>query len=311
MTTLRARWHNLFHGFWSLPTAVVIALAALALLFVRVDRVLATDGVGVLFSGDASAARGILSTIAGATATIAGVVFSITIVTLQLVSSQFTPRALRGFLKDRMNQLTAGAFVGTFVYCLLVLRTIRSSERDRADTEFVPALAVTTETLLGLASLLVLLAFVHHVASSIQASTIAERIGRETMEAIERLYPEPYGQPEDDDDAKRIVASWNESESALIVRPDRPGYVQSIPLDSLVRDLESPGVCLHVRVRPGDFVTPRDVMVAAWNLAMDPEKARAKIVGGINVAGERDTRDDVAFGSVSSATSLSARSRPA
>ena len=115
MTNLRARWHNILHGFWFVPGMIVVAMALGALLLVRLDRALATSDVGALYSGDASAAQGILSTIAAATATIAGVVFSITIVTLQLVSSQFTPRALRGFLKDRLNQATAGVFVGTFV----------------------------------------------------------------------------------------------------------------------------------------------------------------------------------------------------
>ncbi len=271
-----------------------MGLAILALVAVRLDRALATGEVGLLFSGDASAARGILSTIAAATATITGVVFSITVVTLQLVSSQFTPRALRGFLRDRVNQMTAGVFVGCFVYCLLVLRTIRSP--DGGGGEFVPALAVTTGTLLGLTSLLALLVFVHHVASSIQASTIAERLGRETVAAVERLYPEPYGEGEEEEDEGKIVASWREEGSGVVVRPDRPGYVQTIALDDLVRGLESPGARVHVVVRPGDFVTPSDVVVAAWDVIPEDDVVRGTVVSAVNVAGERDMRDDVAFG---------------
>ena len=291
MANLKARWNNVLHGFWVVPGILVIGFAALALLLVRLDRSLATGEVGFLYSGDASSASGILATIAGATATIAGVVFSITIVTLQLVSSQFSPRALRGFMKDHLNQATAGVFVGTFVYCLLVLRTIRSPEDGGG--EFVPALAITTATFLGLLSLLVLIVFVHHVSSSIQASAIAERLGRETAGAIDRLYPEPYGAGEDED-VEAVVASWGEG--AVEARAPRAGYVQSVALDDLVEGVAKPGARLYIAARPGDFVTRADGLVHVWGAACSEDELAACVEKTIVVQNERDSRDDVAFG---------------
>ena len=292
MPNLKARWNNVLHGFWFVPGTLVVGLAALALLLVRLDRSVATGEIGFLYSGDAPSASGILSTIAGATATIAGVVFSITIVTLQLVSSQFSPRALRGFMKDHLNQATAGVFVGTFVYCLLVLRTIRSP--DDGGGEFVPALAITTATFLGLLSLLVLIVFIHHVSSSIQASSIAEKLAGEAAGAIDRLYPDPYGDPEEDEDVDALLASWGND--AVEARAPRPGFVQAVALEELVDAVAEPGTRMHVTARPGDFVTPADVVVRVWDGSCSEDELISCVEKTIVVGAERDSHDDVAFG---------------
>src|SRR3712207_1681522 len=125
---LHARVHNLRYGFLFLPGAIALALGVLATILVRLDRTGGSHGLGLGFTGGPDAARNVLTTIAGSLITVAGLTFSITIVSLQLVSQQFTPRALRGFLGDRVNQTVAGMFVGIFVYSLLVLRSVRDPD---------------------------------------------------------------------------------------------------------------------------------------------------------------------------------------
>ena len=159
-------------------------------------------------------ARAILSTIAGSMITVAGLTFSITMLTLQLASSQFGPRLLRSFLRDRGNQVVLGTFISTFLYCLLVLRTVRGTE----DASFVPHLAVAAGLLLAVASLAVLIFFIHHTAQSIRLETILADLARETRETIERLYPQEVGQepeaapaalPDFDRDGRPVVGrSW-------------------------------------------------------------------------------------------------------
>jgi uncharacterized membrane protein len=144
---VRARLRNLLQGFWFVPGLIAIALGALSFVVISIDRAAGPRGLSGAFDGDASAARSILSTIAGSLITVAGLAFTLTVVTLQLVSSQFTPRALRNFLGDRLNQLTAGSFVGIFLYCLLVLRSVRT--RVEGQDGFIPALSVTVAILLA------------------------------------------------------------------------------------------------------------------------------------------------------------------
>ena len=156
-----------------------------------------------LLNAGAEGARGMLTAIASSMITVAGVAFSITIVTLSLASTQYTPRILRNFMRDRANQFVLGVFVAIFTYCLVVLRTIRGgSEHDGAG--FVPLLAVAFALLLALVSIGFLIFFIHHVAASIQASSILRAIADETQCAIEALFPEELGETLEDAPAAEL-----------------------------------------------------------------------------------------------------------
>ena len=123
---------------WLIPAAFAAAAAFLAWLLVTVDRSIAPDVEGpFLFGGGPESARSILSTIAAAMLTFTGLVFSVTMLVLQLASNQLSPRVTRTFLRDRKNQAVLGIFVATFLYALLVLREVRSTP----DAEFVPSIA--------------------------------------------------------------------------------------------------------------------------------------------------------------------------
>ena len=124
----------------------------LGIVLVEIDGQLDLDGSQVVFKGDGPAARTVLSVIAGSLITVAGLTFSITMVVLQLASSQFSPRILRTFFGDRVTQITIGTYVGTFVYSILVLRAVGSF----GDAGFVPRLSVTVASLLGIGAVVLL-----------------------------------------------------------------------------------------------------------------------------------------------------------
>ena len=150
ITAVRIRLREVLSGFWAVPGLVAAALAGFALLLIQVDQGAAgRGGRFFLYGGDAAAARDVLSTLAGSMITVAGLTLSLLIVTLTLTSSQFTPRAIKNLLADRVNQIVAGAFVGTVGYCLLVLRVVRADTGRPGGTGFVPALSVTVAIGLG------------------------------------------------------------------------------------------------------------------------------------------------------------------
>ncbi len=287
-------WHNVLEGFWFVPGTVVLGYVALGLLLVEVDRAGDENGLGLGFGGDAEAARGILSTIAGSLITVAGVAFSLTIVVLVLVSSQFSPRTLPQFLGDRLNQVTAGTFVGVFAYCLVVLRTVRSA--NGGSGAFVPSLSVTVSIVLALAALALLLVFIHHMGVSIQASHLAARVGRDSLAAVERLYPERYGEPEDDSRRDELLRSWHNGGEPGGVSPGRTGYVAAVQLDRIAELFDGSEVRLHVAVCPGDFVTSASLLVSVWPAdALDDER-RAAVRQCVGLANERDLRQDALYG---------------
>jgi uncharacterized membrane protein len=167
--------------------AVVLAALALFLDRALVDRVLPAW----TYAGEADGTRALLSTVAGSMVTVAGLGFSITIVALVLASTQFGPRLLSLFMRDVTSQLTLGVFVGTFTYCVVVLRTIRDSS-EGADA-FVPQIAVTIAIGLTLLSVGALIYFFHHVAVSIQAPELVAKVARDVERAIDNLYPHEVG----------------------------------------------------------------------------------------------------------------------
>jgi len=226
---LKGRGQDLLDSFWFIPGLVALLGVALAVMLIQLDQRL-DQGAGsiggvLIFAGSPSAARNILSTIASSLITVAGLTFSLTITTLQLASSQFTPRVLRTFLSDR--------FVGFVGYCLLVLAIIRNV--PESGTGFVPALSVTVAIALGSLGLALLLLFIHHTARSIQVSTITARVARQTLRAIDRLYPHKMGEHarQGDVDAADLVRAWRAEETPWRVYPTRPGYVQSIALHDI------------------------------------------------------------------------------
>ncbi|MDQ3065752.1 MAG: DUF2254 domain-containing protein [Actinomycetota bacterium] len=291
---LRTQLQTLQSSFWLVPALITAGFMALAEVLVQLDRTAGPNGIDWAFSGDAEAARGILSTIAGSLITVAGLSFSITIVTLQLVSSQFTPRAVRGFLSDRVNQSVAGMFVGIFAYCLVVLRSVRGEELDGTNG-FVPALAVSSAIGLALVALAFLLLFIHHMGQLIQVSNISARIARQTLAAVGRLYPADLGEREERGDAGETLARWRSEGSPDAVRASRPGYVRRIDADRIDAALAD-GMRAHIAVRPGDFVTESGAAIEVWPGGELGERALADLARTIDIQSERDVGQDVSFG---------------
>ena len=140
MTRLQLLWSNLRSSFWFVPALTFAASIALAIGLIEIDSGQARPWIERwprVFGSGAAGARTMLSTIAGSMMTVVGVTFSMTLVTLALASSQYTSRILRNFMADRITQVALGVFGGIFIYCLIVLRTIRGGDED-----YVPSLAV-------------------------------------------------------------------------------------------------------------------------------------------------------------------------
>jgi len=236
---------NLRYNYLVLPGLIAIALALLGGGLARLDRIGGSEGLLAIFPAGAPAAQTVLSTIATSVATVAGVAFSITIVSLQLVSQQFTPRALRGFLGDRLNQTVAGVFIGVFLYCLAVLRTI-----EQGDDAFVPELTVAVGVALAFLAFALLLVFVHHMGHSIQVSNIAKRIADETLAATSEPYPSTYGEPLGHVDPGELVDRWEREAKPTVVYPEKAGFIQSV--DDIPATIAGDGFRAELLVVPHD-----------------------------------------------------------
>jgi uncharacterized membrane protein len=264
---VRTRWGNLWDHlrstYWFLPTGMTVGAVALAVLTTKLDHRLHRQSggqawTGWLWEGGAEGAREVLSIIASSAINLAGVTFSITIVALTLASSQFGPRMLRNFMRDTGNQVVLGTFVATFTYCLLALRTLRA-----ADQQLVPHVSVTVGLALALLSLGVLIFFIHHVASSIQAERLVANVAADLHEAIEKMFPERSGAAQDREDGRRVEAELPKA-TPFPVRATGRGYVQAIDGAQLLQTAEEEDLVIRAERRPGDFVADGELLASVW-----------------------------------------------
>jgi uncharacterized membrane protein len=184
-------WDSLHSSYWFIPTLMAAISIILAWAMLTVDRTGGTPNWWWIYTGGTDGARSLLSSVAGSMVSVVATAFSITIVALQLASSNFGPRLLRNFMQDTGNQIVLGTFIATFIYCLLVLRTIHG-EGD-GYSFFVPQLSVTVGTVLAIASMGVLIYFIHHASTIIQASHVITQVSGDLDKTIDRLFPEKIG----------------------------------------------------------------------------------------------------------------------
>ena len=259
---LQKLWIQVRSSLWFVPALLVLAAVIVAVGLVQLDIAYAGLLAGrrwePLLNAGAEGARGMLTAIAGSMITVAGVAFSITIVTLSLASTQYTPRILRNFMRDRANQFVLGTFVAIFTYCLIVMRTIRGGAEENGGG-FVPLMAVAFGMLLALVSIGCLIFFIHHVATSIQASTILKAIANETEGAIDALHPDELGNGAEPDAAER---SWPPNISWQPVRAQRSGYLQHGDAEGLLRFAKKHNAIVRLERSPGDFVAAGTPLVS-------------------------------------------------
>jgi uncharacterized membrane protein len=225
--------------------------------------------------------------------TIASVTFSITVVALQLASSQFGPRLLRNFMRDRGNQVAIGTFIATFTYCLLILRTVNGTEGE----PFVPHISVTVGLLLALVSLGVLIYFIHHAAASIQAENVIAAVSRDLHEAIDDLYPKCLGNepPEPSERAGEADVPPNFDRESSPISSTTSDYLQAIDVDHLLSLAHDRDVILSVERRPGKFFFRGGDLARVWpGERLDEELANA-IRGAFYFGSLRTLTQDVEF----------------
>jgi uncharacterized membrane protein len=193
------------------------------------------------------------------------VVFSITIVVLQLASSQFSPRVLRSFTEDRANHLVLGVFIGTFTYALLVLRTVRSEFADY--DRFVPTLSVNMAVLLALISMGFLIYFINHIARSIQAETIIGRVTADALEVVERLFPEQLGEDAD----SSFASDYGAAAAIAVITAPTSGFLQNVDSRRIMRFAENHNAILRLEHRIGSFVIKGDALATVVAGSITPE----------------------------------------
>ena len=269
--------------FWLLPGVMVVAGILLAVGLVALDRSGAVPRWLIdspwLYNGGGTGARTLLGAVASSTIGVAGTVFSITIAALSLAAGQMGPRLLRNFTRDRGNQVTLGAFLGTFSYALMVLRSVRTQDEG----VFVPNVSLTVGIALAFVCVGTLVFFVGHMAGRINVDTVVDLVSEEVRQAVSRLMLDSP-QPEAPNLADR--------DGAQLVTDARRGYLQQLDTDGLADWAAECGTTVFLLIRPGDYVFPGAPIAAVTPAVEGAEEAVRKATA---LGGQRVSADDLEF----------------
>lgn len=238
-------WALVRGALWPIPTLALLVALGLGIALPALDAALeGPDGhpLTFVFGGGPSAARDLLAAIAGSLISVTGLVFSLTVVALQLASSQYSPRLLQTFATDRFVQTTLAQLTATFVYALTVLRTVRTESATEGEDAFVPRLAITIGYVLALGSVLAIVLFLGHLARTLRVETMLRDVHEEAREVLARELPLdaddgtppagvafPVGDPDrvvagtsgfvTDVDEQRLIAAAAEADAVVLLVP--------------------------------------------------------------------------------------------
>jgi uncharacterized membrane protein len=282
-------WERLNTGYWFVPSVMAVAGIGLAFGTIALDRAVTSELVDRLdwvYRGGPEGAAGVLTAVAGSMITIAGLVFSLTLVALTLASSQFGPRLLRNFIRDRVTQFVMGTFLAAFLYCLFVLRTIRRDDGD----EFVPHVSVTIGVVFAVAGLVMLVYFIHHLATSIQADTLIARVSDDLATGIDRLYPEEIGNGGPAEPAASSPAGVPGT-----VPAGGDGYVQFVEPDRVLAAACRCDVVVELIQRPGHYVLAGAPLARVWPAERLTEELTRDIDRAIVRGAARTPHQDIEF----------------
>ena len=287
----RSAVREYLHGaYWVLPTlGIVIGLGAGALLsIIPVEPGSLIDKV--MFQGTAGDARGVLIVVSATMITTTGIVFSLTVLSLQIASSQFSVRLLRTFLRDVPNQVVLAIFVCTFAYATGGLLTVGEHAGGGA---FVPKVAVTGSLALAFISIGALVFFLHHLVHSIQIDTIMEGVQRRTLALVDDLFPDP-DTPEADQPAPQKPPT-----GAVPLLAPKSGYLQRVDVDDLADLAVASAHSVQLITFVGDYVTVGSTTGWCWRRGpggqADPDVVQ-RILRHVHIGFERTLQQDIRFG---------------
>ncbi|MEX0741701.1 MAG: DUF2254 domain-containing protein, partial [Phycisphaeraceae bacterium] len=274
---------------WLLPAVVVVAAALLAALLIAVEPAGRVPWP-LVFGGSPDGARALLSELAGATITVVGLVFSLTVIALQMASSQFTPRLLRTFLRDRGVQTVLSVMVASAVFDVIVLSVVRSG--GDGGEPFVPRLAVTAALALAGAAVALLVYFLHHVTQSLRVDVIIRSISRQTMGQLEAVAGDRSQLP----DQEPPVLDGQ----IITVIARRDGYLQLVDMPVLARSLRTVGYRVRIRPTVGEWVSRGTTLAWAWvddrDVSARPDDLTDIVHQGLHLGPDRTESSDLTFG---------------
>ena len=287
-------WFNIRNSLWFIPSVMAISAVILAFLLLEIDANITYKNIPFewfIYGGNREGARSVLTTIATSMVTIAGVTFSITLVALTMASAQFGPRLLRNFIADKGNQMVIGTFISTFIYSLIILLTIKGT----GDDEFIPKVSVIFGFLLSIFSLGIIIYFLHHVSTSIQADYVIKSSFGEF-----KTLADDYFLDEEPGEADTNVAEVAEDLQRMYqykkgIDFQENGYIQIIDYDGLLKWARKHSLVVVLNIHAGDFATIHQNFAYLYCTGELPTDIENQFMNFLVIGYQRTPNQDIQF----------------
>jgi uncharacterized membrane protein len=288
-------------AFWFTPVLMGGIGMVLAQVIIEIDEWIVTQPLELPLSGmGAQGGRGILVAIAGSVLGVAATSFSITTSALATASSTYGPRLVRNFMADKRNQFVLGGFLMSFLYSLIVLRSIRDA--TDAGAAFVPSLAINIAILFAVVNVILLIYFIHHIADSIQISTLVSRVRDDLIRSVESLYPleektdsATAGDNKDTPDRDRFAEALPDTRPSL-VWAESDGYVTWIDYDAMLNRAVEHDALVKLLIQPGDYMFVGMAVAHVWQRKSDgAEQQITWPLISVNTAQTRTPYQDIRY----------------
>lgn len=287
-----ARLERIRSSLFFTPMVFVLAGIVIGQIAVSID-VATAEGASRLplgFTSTVESARAVVSTIASATITVAGIAFSISLLVIQLASSQYSPRVVHSLFRDPTNKRLMGIVVGTFSYCLVVLRSVRGSVVDGGEP-VVPNLSVGLAVVLGIVAILAILYFIDHSARSMDISEILHRITAGSIRQAQDSWPSANRDFDPSEPSLAVPAD----EPGFVIRFDKDGWVEQFEADALL-ELVDDGGCVRFETTPGRYAMSGAPMATIWPPPQDAEAVLSCAREAVALGTSRTSQQDVGYG---------------
>ena len=289
LSRLRAQSDRLRSSLFFVPMLCVILGVLVGEAMLVVDELV--TGIDPRLTATVDSARTVLTTVAGATLTFAGIAFSVSLLLISLASSQYSPRVIHGMFRDPFNKRVMGLVIGTFTYCLVVLRAVRAALGDDGDA-IVPSVSILLAVVLGIGSILAIIAFINHAAHSMDVSNILRRVTDEVLSQAATAWPEP-----DPESAAALGEGRWESlpDGASPVRFSEYGWVQNVDYERLLEVLPT-GTRLRLETFAGRYAVQNTPVCHIFPPPDDLADLADAVRAAVMVGESRTLQQDVAYG---------------
>jgi uncharacterized membrane protein len=286
---LSALAERLRSSLFFVPMLAVLAAIGGGIGMIAIDaNVDAGGGPSFGIASTVESARSLLSTIAGATISFAGIAFSVSLLIIQLASSQYSPRVVHTLFRDPFNKRVMALVVGTFTYCLMVLRSVRDP-LEEGGNPVIPSLSVAVAVVLGVATILAIVAFINHSAHSMDVSEVLERIRGETVAQVRNE------RREDATDSVEEPERFEFGPDAWTARFDQSGWVQIVDADALLRCLPE-GSTARLETLAGRYAVEGTALCSVARRPDDVEQVERDLRATVRVGSTRTMQQDASYG---------------